>query len=116
MGTGNAGKVTGSLWRRCSEPHITENESGPIRFEREMGNPTCVHRLKVYLTLSYTKFNVNLHSLLRVGLQQRDDYQRRDLLWGLSLFHQSPKLKSKMRTDPKSGYTRRMQNYCPVKL
>ena len=51
MGTGNAGKVTGSLWRRCSEPHTTENESGPIRFEREMGTPTCVHRLKVYLTL-----------------------------------------------------------------
>ena len=26
------------------------------------------------------------------------------------------KLKSKMRTDPKSGYTRWMRNYCPVKL
>ena len=47
--TGNAGKVTGSLWRRCSEPHTTENESaGTIRFEREMGTPTCVHSLKVY--------------------------------------------------------------------
>ena len=41
--------VTGSLWRRCSEPHTTENESGPIRFAREMGTPTCVHRLIVYL-------------------------------------------------------------------
>ena len=57
MGTGNAGKVTGSLWRRCSEPHTTENESGPIRFEKEMGTPTCVHRLKVYL------FILNLHNL-----------------------------------------------------
>ena len=47
MGTGNAGKVTGSLWRRCRKPHTMENESGPIRFEREMGNPTYVHRLKV---------------------------------------------------------------------
>ena len=37
MSTGNAGKVTGSLWRRCSEPHTMENESGPIRFERERG-------------------------------------------------------------------------------
>ena len=53
MGTGNAWKVTGSLWRRCSEPHTTENESGPIRFEREMGTPICVHRLKVYLTFFY---------------------------------------------------------------
>ena len=26
----------------------------------------------------------------------------------------APKLKSKMRTVPKSGYTRRMKNYCPV--
>ena len=48
MGTGNAEKVTGSLWRRCSEPHTTENESGPIRFKREMGTPACVHRLKVH--------------------------------------------------------------------
>ena len=54
MGTGNAGKVTGLLWRRCSEPHTTENESGPIRFEREMGTLTCVHRLKVYLLLLST--------------------------------------------------------------
>ena len=29
-GTSNAGKVTGSLWRRCSEPHATENVSGPF--------------------------------------------------------------------------------------
>ena len=52
MGTGNAGKVTGSLWRRCSEPHTTENESGPIRFEIEMGTPICVRRLKVYLNVT----------------------------------------------------------------
>ena len=75
MGTGNAGKVTGSLWR-CSEPHTTENESGPIRFEREMGTLTCVHRLKVYLTLPrahmtryhYCKLGVPLRvlSILRV--------------------------------------------------
>ena len=44
-------RVTGSLWRRCSKSHTTENESGPIRFEREMGTPTCVHRFKVYLLL-----------------------------------------------------------------
>ena len=50
MGTGNAGKVTGSLWRRCSEPHTMKNESDPIRFEREMGTP--VYRLKVYLAKS----------------------------------------------------------------
>ena len=50
MGTGNAGKVTSSLWR-CSEPHTTENESGPIHFKREMGTPTCVLRLKVYFIL-----------------------------------------------------------------
>ena len=56
MGTGNAGKVTGSLWRKCSEPHTTENESGPIRFEREMGIPICVHRLKVYLFTFTPKF------------------------------------------------------------
>ena len=31
--------------------HKMENESGPIRFEREMDIPTCVHRLKVYLYL-----------------------------------------------------------------
>ena len=29
---------------------------------------------------SYTSFNVNLRSLLRVGLQRRDDYPRSDLL------------------------------------
>ena len=53
MGTSNAGTVTGALWRRCSEPHTTENESGLIRFEREMGTLTCVHRLKVYLYLTW---------------------------------------------------------------
>ena len=56
MGNGNVGKVTGSLWRRCSEPQTTENESGPIRFEREMDTLTCVHRLKVYLYLT-AEFN-----------------------------------------------------------
>ena len=56
MGTGNAGKVTGSLWRRCSEPHATENESCPIRFEREMGTPTCVHRLKVLPLYLYPRY------------------------------------------------------------
>ena len=32
------------------------------------------------------------------------------------LISHAPTLKSKMRTDPKSGYTKWMQNYCPVKL
>ena len=32
------------------------------------------------------------------------------------LISHAPKLKSKMWTDPKSGYTRWLQNYCPVKL
>ena len=54
MGTSNAGKVTGSLWRRCSEPQTTENESGPIRFEREMCTPTCINKSKVYLYLFLT--------------------------------------------------------------
>ena len=52
IGTKNAGKVTGSLWKRCSKPHTTQNDSGPIRVEREMGTLTCVHRLKVYFYLS----------------------------------------------------------------
>ena len=43
-----------------SEPHTTQNESGPIRFEREMGTPTWVHRLKVYLfTMPLVKFVKN---------------------------------------------------------
>ena len=61
MGTGNAGKVTGLLLR-CSEPHTTENESGPIFFEREMGTPTCVHSLKVYLTFYFPKGHVPSNS------------------------------------------------------
>ena len=70
MGTGNAGKVTGSLWRKCSEPHTTENESGPIRFEREMGIPICVHKLKVYL-FTFTPNFLNLGSSLYQILRKR---------------------------------------------
>ena len=32
------------------------------------------------------------------------------------LISHAPKLKSKMRTDAKSSYTKWVQNYCPVKL
>ena len=45
MNSGSAGKVR----RRCSEPHTTENWVWLTRFEGEMGAPTCIHRLKVYL-------------------------------------------------------------------
>ena len=65
MGTGNAEKVTGLLWSRCSEPHTTENWVWLIHFEREMGAPTCIHRLKAYLTYFITKF-----SLCDPGLQR----------------------------------------------
>ena len=32
------------------------------------------------------------------------------------LISHAPKLKSKMRSDPKSGYTKWLRNYCPFKL
>ena len=49
MGTGNAEKVTDSLWRRCIEP-AQQKAEWPIRVERKMGARTCIHRLKAYLT------------------------------------------------------------------
>ena len=49
-----------------------ENESGPTRFEREMGIPTCVHRLKVYLypeeePTSRHALYIPLHGNMRPG-------------------------------------------------
>ena len=35
MGTGNAGKVTCLLWRRCREPHTTENRIWPNLVSKE---------------------------------------------------------------------------------
>ena len=52
MSTGNAVKVTSSLWRRCSKPHTAEKWIWLIRFETEMGASTCVHRPKAYLTFT----------------------------------------------------------------
>ena len=56
MGTGNAGKVIGSLWRKCSEPHTTENESGPIRFEKEDGHPDLCSQVESLPFYLYTQF------------------------------------------------------------
>ena len=44
----------GLLWRRCSEPPHNGKWVWPIRVEREMGAPTCIHRLKAYLTYLHT--------------------------------------------------------------
>ena len=40
-----------------------ENESVPIRFEKEMGTLTCVHRLKVYLLQEESLCPINIPSV-----------------------------------------------------
>ena len=50
MGTGNAEKVTGSLWRRCSEPHTTENESGPKLLREGDGHPDLCSQVESLLS------------------------------------------------------------------
>ena len=54
LGTGNGGKVTGSLWpEEVSRTPQKKNWVWPIRVKREMGTPNCIHRLKAYLTFPW---------------------------------------------------------------
>ena len=54
----NAGKVTDSLWRRCGDPPTATLYGGvwPNRFEREMGTPTCVHRVIPFTFFYWTSW------------------------------------------------------------
>ena len=89
MGTANAGKVTGSLWRMYSEPDTTEKWVWPILLEREMGAPTCVHRLKAYLTyLQYTK-HTQFQFWVQTLLQHPAKYAMSLLTWDQRIYKKS---------------------------
>ena len=59
MGTSNAGKVTGSLWRRCSEPHTTEKWVWPNSLREGDGHPDMCSQVESLLYYQLHKLRIS---------------------------------------------------------